>query len=148
MVVLADEGDSLGRDLLPPEVLERRPNRNGSADGNGAGRTLKSNVSRLEKRMIAEAPGAQRLEQGRRGARARAQLPDAAREDPHLQDRARSEQLNKSRVTACVDALDIRPGRFCVRQARVSQIVRPLLLRLLIRETPVPVSVTARPRNP
>jgi transcriptional regulator with GAF, ATPase, and Fis domain/Tfp pilus assembly protein PilF len=64
MVVLADEGDVLGLDLLPTELREERSNApeetapaNGHANG-GAGkgaRTLRSSVSELEKRMIIEA---------------------------------------------------------------------------------------------
>jgi transcriptional regulator with PAS, ATPase and Fis domain len=50
MVVLADEDDALSADLLPPEIAERpRP------EATRAGRTLRHSVSRLERRMIAEA---------------------------------------------------------------------------------------------
>jgi len=51
MVVLADEGDSLEVELLPPEMREvgaaptEKPN----------GKSLRSNISQLERRMIAEA---------------------------------------------------------------------------------------------
>ena len=57
MVVLADEGDALTVELLPPEMRESvpaPPPANGSERANG-GRTLRSNVSQLEQRMIAEA---------------------------------------------------------------------------------------------
>jgi Nif-specific regulatory protein len=54
MVVLADEGDPLTANLLPPEFAERE-----RAAGNGApgtkSRSLRSNVGELEKRMIADA---------------------------------------------------------------------------------------------
>ena len=52
MVVLADEGDSLGLDLLPTEMRENAP---AATDLRGNGRTLRSNIAVLEKRMIAEA---------------------------------------------------------------------------------------------
>jgi transcriptional regulator with GAF, ATPase, and Fis domain/Tfp pilus assembly protein PilF len=53
MVVLADEGETLGLALLPPEMRDQAgaepepPKQNGS--------TLRANVSQLERRMIAEA---------------------------------------------------------------------------------------------
>jgi transcriptional regulator with GAF, ATPase, and Fis domain/Tfp pilus assembly protein PilF len=53
MVVLADEGDVLGPDLLPPDMHELA--RRAPAPGNGNGRNLRSNISELEKRMISEA---------------------------------------------------------------------------------------------
>ena len=66
MVVLADEGDALGLDLLPVEMREARaesapePNGHDGHPGNGepAGRgvhTLRRSVSELEKKLIAEA---------------------------------------------------------------------------------------------
>jgi transcriptional regulator with PAS, ATPase and Fis domain len=56
MVVLADEGESLTRDLLPAEMLEGRTGRNGHHEGaNGQGLTLRGNVSELELRMISAA---------------------------------------------------------------------------------------------
>jgi len=69
MVVLADDGDVLGLELLPAEMREPRapaaPAGNGAANGaheggNGdaaprGGRTLRKSVSELERRMIAEA---------------------------------------------------------------------------------------------
>jgi transcriptional regulator with PAS, ATPase and Fis domain len=54
MVVLADEGDRLTADLLPHEIAERR--RNGASAPAGARNvTLRSNISVLERRMIADA---------------------------------------------------------------------------------------------
>jgi transcriptional regulator with GAF, ATPase, and Fis domain/Tfp pilus assembly protein PilF len=63
MVVLADEGDVLGIDLLPSELREERaatsepaPAAGHAEEGNGkGGRTLRRSVSELEKRMIEEA---------------------------------------------------------------------------------------------
>jgi len=57
MVVLADDGDTLGIELLPPEMRERlAPPEPAPAPGGGNGaRTLRTSVSQLEKRMIAEA---------------------------------------------------------------------------------------------
>ncbi len=62
MVVLADEGDVLGVDLLPVEMREAREapepsHTNGGSDEVVAkgGRTLRRSVSELEKRMIEEA---------------------------------------------------------------------------------------------
>ncbi|MBI5711177.1 MAG: sigma 54-interacting transcriptional regulator [Candidatus Eisenbacteria bacterium] len=59
MVVLAEEGDALGLDLLPPDMHEtakvvERVN-GGSAGGGNGGRSLRSSISELERRMIAEA---------------------------------------------------------------------------------------------
>jgi len=51
MVVLAEDGDELGIELLPVEL--RQPAANGKARKNGT--SLRSNVSDLERRMIAEA---------------------------------------------------------------------------------------------
>jgi transcriptional regulator with PAS, ATPase and Fis domain len=51
MVVLAEDGDELGVELLPAELLGPTPN--GKARKNGT--SLRSNVSDLERRMIAEA---------------------------------------------------------------------------------------------
>src|SRR5258705_8374950 len=51
MVVLADEGDSLGLDLLPSEMRENVPAHETKVNG----RTLRSNIAVLEKRMIADA---------------------------------------------------------------------------------------------
>jgi Nif-specific regulatory protein len=52
LVVLADEGDVLGADLLPAEMLDRAaPEPAGRTNGH----TLRSNVTQLERRMIAEA---------------------------------------------------------------------------------------------
>ena len=54
MVVLVDEGERLTADLMPPEIADRRrPGENGQAAPRG--RTLRSNVSQLERRMIADA---------------------------------------------------------------------------------------------
>jgi len=63
MVVLADDGHSLGADLLPPELRDlkaappERDTESGPSSGPlpGADRTLKSNVTELEKQMIASA---------------------------------------------------------------------------------------------
>ena len=67
MVVLADDGDTLGPDLLPNEMREAlarvprpRHGERGGADSPGgiapaAGRTLRSSVSELEKQVIGEA---------------------------------------------------------------------------------------------
>ena len=66
MVVLADEGDVLGLDLLPAEMREARtpaPANNGGAHFGAAadsaapkgGRTLRRSVSELERQLIAEA---------------------------------------------------------------------------------------------
>jgi Nif-specific regulatory protein len=66
MVVLADEGDVLGLDLLPAEMREARtpaPASNGGAHFGAAadsaapkgGRTLRRSVSELERQLIAEA---------------------------------------------------------------------------------------------
>jgi DNA-binding NtrC family response regulator len=59
LVVLADEGGVLGAELLPPEMLEAvvaRTHGNGAAaDASARGKTLRSNVSELERRMIAQA---------------------------------------------------------------------------------------------
>jgi two-component system response regulator HupR/HoxA len=51
MVVLADEGDTLGLSLLPADLREGAP---GDPE-RSAGRALRSNVAQLERRMIAEA---------------------------------------------------------------------------------------------
>jgi DNA-binding NtrC family response regulator len=72
MVVLADEGDVLGIELLPAELREAHaaagePRANGHANGHGnghangdevgrrAGRTLRTSVSELERKLIVEA---------------------------------------------------------------------------------------------
>lgn len=57
LVVLADEGDLLGLDLLPPEMREPATQAVAAAAGNGgeAGRSLRSSVSELERRVISEA---------------------------------------------------------------------------------------------
>ena len=57
MVVLADEGDVLGPELLPSEMREPATRTVAATAGNGgaAGRSLRSNVSELERRMISEA---------------------------------------------------------------------------------------------
>jgi two-component system response regulator HupR/HoxA len=79
MVVLAEDGDTLGLDLLPPDLREvtgreraeveprgraahepahEHGHTNGHANGNGANgaaKSLRSSVSQLEKRMIADA---------------------------------------------------------------------------------------------
>jgi transcriptional regulator with GAF, ATPase, and Fis domain len=51
MVVLADDGDTLGLSLLPAELRDGAP----SDPDRSAGRALRSNVAQLERRMIAEA---------------------------------------------------------------------------------------------
>ncbi len=51
MLVLADDGDTLDLDLLPPEMRETV----GGAAEKPNGRSLRSNVSQLERRMIADA---------------------------------------------------------------------------------------------
>lgn len=51
LVVLADDGDALRRDLLPPEIGERAASVPDGPDG----LSLKSSISQLERRMIAEA---------------------------------------------------------------------------------------------
>ena len=48
MVVLADEGQTLDRSLLPSEI------RDVAVDAKAVGRTLRSNVAQLERRMVAE----------------------------------------------------------------------------------------------
>ncbi len=53
MVVLADDGDRLGPDLLPPEIVERRAQGENGAAGPKS-RTLRTHVSQLERRMISE----------------------------------------------------------------------------------------------
>jgi DNA-binding NtrC family response regulator len=57
MVVLADQGDLLGLDLLPPEMREHATLVVAAAAENGgqAGRSLRSSVSELERRVISEA---------------------------------------------------------------------------------------------
>jgi transcriptional regulator with PAS, ATPase and Fis domain len=51
MVVLAEDGDTLGVELLPPDMREHAaPLREGTAS-----KSLRSNVSMLERRMIEEA---------------------------------------------------------------------------------------------
>ncbi|HTK32910.1 MAG TPA: sigma 54-interacting transcriptional regulator [Candidatus Saccharimonadaceae bacterium] len=52
MVVLADEGDTLGTALLPPDMQSTAAKPAAATNG---GRTLRSNVSQLERRMIADA---------------------------------------------------------------------------------------------
>jgi DNA-binding NtrC family response regulator len=52
MVVLADEGDTLGTALLPPDMQSTAAK---PAVVTNGGRTLRSNVSQLERRMIADA---------------------------------------------------------------------------------------------
>lgn len=58
LLVLADEGDTLDVDLLPvemrPSASDRAATATATATGNGHG-SLRSNVSELERRMIAEA---------------------------------------------------------------------------------------------
>ncbi|HEY6866671.1 MAG TPA: helix-turn-helix domain-containing protein, partial [Candidatus Eisenbacteria bacterium] len=51
MVVLADEGETLGPELLPPEMRDHGV----TLPETAAGRSLRSNVSLLERRMIEEA---------------------------------------------------------------------------------------------
>jgi len=56
LVVLADEAGVLGADLLPPELVETMNNGAVPAlNGAARARTLRSNVSDLERRMIAQA---------------------------------------------------------------------------------------------
>ena len=57
MVVLTDDGGALGPDLLPHEMRETAPSAPAVTGGNGGGatRSLRSNVSELERRMISEA---------------------------------------------------------------------------------------------
>jgi transcriptional regulator with GAF, ATPase, and Fis domain/tetratricopeptide (TPR) repeat protein len=57
MVVLADQGDLLGLDLLPPEMREPAPRAAGAAAGKrgDAGHSLRSSVSELERRVISDA---------------------------------------------------------------------------------------------
>jgi transcriptional regulator with GAF, ATPase, and Fis domain/Tfp pilus assembly protein PilF len=57
MVVLADEGDTLGLDLLPPEIRDRVVVEAAPAEGaaTNGDRSLRANVSVLERRLIAEA---------------------------------------------------------------------------------------------
>jgi two-component system response regulator HupR/HoxA len=52
MVVLAEAGDALEVDLLPPELRESEPP---VAAERTNGKSLRSNISQLERRMIAEA---------------------------------------------------------------------------------------------
>jgi transcriptional regulator with GAF, ATPase, and Fis domain/tetratricopeptide (TPR) repeat protein len=54
MVVLADDGDLLGRDLLPPE-LQEQPAAEAASAADRDGRTLRTSVSQLERKLIAEA---------------------------------------------------------------------------------------------
>jgi transcriptional regulator with GAF, ATPase, and Fis domain len=51
MVVLADDGDALGLDLLPPEMSDTGP----ADEDRATSRSLRSNVAVLERRLIAEA---------------------------------------------------------------------------------------------
>ena len=51
MIVLAEEGDTLGLDLLPPEMREAPAGEPEKANGH----SLRSNISLLERKMIAEA---------------------------------------------------------------------------------------------
>jgi DNA-binding NtrC family response regulator len=53
MVVLAEGGEVLDVDLLPPEMREAEAVP--VERGNGNGKSLRSNISQLERRMIAEA---------------------------------------------------------------------------------------------
>jgi transcriptional regulator with GAF, ATPase, and Fis domain/tetratricopeptide (TPR) repeat protein len=56
MVVLADDGDLLGLELLPPDMREHTPPPVPANGGNGrAAKSLRSNISELERRMISEA---------------------------------------------------------------------------------------------
>jgi len=66
MVVLADDGEALGLELLPTELREAKPATPANGNGNGApasghasantgGHSLRRSVSELEKKMIAEA---------------------------------------------------------------------------------------------
>jgi transcriptional regulator with PAS, ATPase and Fis domain len=57
MVVLAEQGDLLGLDLLPPEMRESATRAAGGGAGRGgkAGHSLRSSVSELERRVISEA---------------------------------------------------------------------------------------------
>ena len=51
MVVLAEDGDTLGAELLPPEMREQAA----PLPQAPVGKSLRSNVSMLERRMIEEA---------------------------------------------------------------------------------------------
>uniref|UniRef100_A0A832IB04 Tetratricopeptide repeat protein n=1 Tax=Eiseniibacteriota bacterium TaxID=2212470 RepID=A0A832IB04_UNCEI len=51
MVVLADDGDTLGPDLLPPDLQDARR----ALPARAGGKSLRSNINELERRMIAEA---------------------------------------------------------------------------------------------
>jgi transcriptional regulator with PAS, ATPase and Fis domain len=51
MVVLADDGDTLGAELLPPDLQEAVP----AAPAKNGARTLRSNIHDLERRMIGQA---------------------------------------------------------------------------------------------
>jgi transcriptional regulator with GAF, ATPase, and Fis domain/Tfp pilus assembly protein PilF len=51
MIVLAEEGDTLGLDLLPPEMREAQPGEPEKLNGH----SLRNNISQLERKMIAEA---------------------------------------------------------------------------------------------
>ena len=56
MVVLAESGDVLGPELLPPELRELAGRATEASGANGRnGRTLRTSVSQLERRMIADA---------------------------------------------------------------------------------------------
>ena len=83
MVVLADEGDMLGRRPAAGRDARvargtARPRPAAAAVGHAS---LRSSVSELERRMIAEALERNRWNKAKRGARAGPELPDAAR--PH-----------------------------------------------------------------
>jgi len=55
MVVLADEGETLGLSLLPPEMREAQPAESAAGGPTTSGRSLRNNISELERKMIAEA---------------------------------------------------------------------------------------------
>jgi transcriptional regulator with GAF, ATPase, and Fis domain len=55
LIVLADEGETLGTHLLPPEMRERAESAEVAGPSSGNGHSLRSNVSRLERKMVAQA---------------------------------------------------------------------------------------------
>lgn len=90
MVVLADEGDTLGLDLLPPDLQDARA---AARPARPAGRSLRSNIHELERRMIADALDRNRWNKAR-----------AARElglsYPTLLSKIRTLELERRRVGA------------------------------------------------
>ncbi len=85
MVVLADDGAVLDRSLLPPEIREV------VVDAKATGRTLRSNVAQLERRMVAEALERNRWNKARTAR-------DLGLSYPTLLAKIRSFKLEKARL--------------------------------------------------